>query len=157
MQIEHLLIFALGLSLLGCTDGPVRSPVCDAFESPGKHLGEPMKFEALVVYRDGAFISPATDCGTKGLGVRADIQQIYSAPIFLRSRDMSTSEKPYAVRMNVEGVFRPGNPDQLHGSDFIFEVASYESARLVVSERAYDWLEEPPPAPATYDTPINSR
>lgn len=116
-----------------------------------------MKFEAFVVYGEGGVISPVTDCGVTGLGVSANIRQIFSDPIFLRSRDMSTSEKPYAVRMNVEGVFKPGNPDQLHGSDFIFEVASYESPRLVVSKRAYDWLEDPPPAPATYEMPTNSR
>ncbi|MEO0057678.1 MAG: hypothetical protein RIT17_1141, partial [Pseudomonadota bacterium] len=29
MQAGHLLIFALGLSVLGCTDGLVQSPVCD--------------------------------------------------------------------------------------------------------------------------------
>jgi hypothetical protein len=108
-----------------------------------------MKFEALVVYQDGAVISPVTDCGVTGLGVSASIREIFSDPIFLRSRDMSTSEQPHAVRMKVEGVFKPGNPGQLHGSDFIFEVADYESPRIVVSMRAYDFLEDPPTSPRT--------
>ena len=154
MKIGLLLPGLAVIAAVSHADDPPKSNVCDLFDSPQAHLGELIKFDAFIVYDERAWVSPADECRRNGVALPADIEQIFDDPIFLRSRDLSTSGKPYAVQLTVEGrvMHWPSDDDA-----FYFAVTEYRDARLVVSKRAYDWFEEPPPAPANPEGPTDSR
>jgi hypothetical protein len=154
MKIGLLLPGLAVIAAVSHADEPPKSNVCDLFDSPQAHLGELIEFDAFIVYDEGAWVLPADECRRNGVALRADIEEIFEDPIFLRSRDLSTAEKPYAVQLTVEGRVMHWPSDD---GAFYFAVTEYRDARLVVSERAYDWFEEPPPPPAAYETPTHSR
>ena len=152
MKIGLLSCGLAAIAAMGHADEPPKSNVCDLFESPQAHLGELITFDAFIIYDEGVWVSPAEECPRIGVALGAAIEQVYEDPIFLRSRDLSTSEKPYAVQLTVEGKVMPSASDD---GLYFFAVTEYRDARLVISKRPYEWFEEPPPAPATPEEPTN--
>jgi hypothetical protein len=150
MKIGLLSCGLAAIAAMGHAHEPLKSNVCDLFESPQAHLGELIAFDAFIVYDESAWVTPAEECPRRiGIALPAAIEQVYEDPIFLRSRDQSTSEKPYAVRLTVEGKVMPWGSD----GELYFAVTEYRDARLVISKRAYDWFPEPPPEPTSPEEP----